>query len=89
MSTNDIPLYKYTNLSASAQIPGAVFLGGIFCASASTGTVKVWDNTTATAPILINTTSLTAGQWYPMPAVLRNGLFITIGGTADTTVFWL
>lgn len=81
--------YKYKNISASALIgEGATHLAGIFCASASTGTVKVWDNTAASGTVCANTFSLTAGTYYELPARLKNGLYITIGGTADITVFY-
>lgn len=90
MSTNDAVYYKYTNLSASAKISDTpVKLGGIFCASSSSGTIKVWDNTAASGAIVVNTFSIAAATWYPLPFILQNGCFITVGGTADITVAWL
>lgn len=84
--------YNTTNLTASAAIqnnPGGRRLGGIFCASSTAGTVKIWDNTAASGTVVVNTFSVTAGTWYNLPAQTSTGLFITIGGTADITVFWL
>lgn len=92
MSTQDAVIYKYTNLSASAAITpvaGPRRLGGVFCASSSAGTLKIWDNTAASGAVVVNTFSLVAGTYYPIPALLQNGLFLTIGGTTDITVFWL
>jgi hypothetical protein len=77
----------YKNLSASGLVrTGAGQLLGIFVASSSSGTVKVWDNTSAATTVIVNTTSVSAGTFYPMPFAFNTGLFITIGGTADITV---
>ncbi len=78
---------QYSNKSASALIyTGAGRVLGIFCASSTAGTVKLWDQTSAAAPILVNTTSVYGGTWYPMPFDFVNGLYLTIGGTCDVTV---
>ena len=80
----------YTNLTATAQVyagPGSLL--GIFVASASSSpTIKVWAALTATAPIVVNTFTPIAGTFYPIPANFQTGLFVTIGGTVDCTVFW-
>lgn len=90
MSSNDAVYYKYSNLTASAQVqPGIGKLGGIICASQTAGTVKVWDSLDASGSVVLNTMSLEAGKTYALPAILRTGLFVTIGGTADITVFYL
>jgi hypothetical protein len=79
----------YKNLSASALVrTGAGQLLGIFVASSSSGTVKLWDNTSAATTVIINTTSVAAGTFYPVPATFSTGLYVTIGGTADITVFF-
>ena len=80
---------NYTNLSASAQVragPGALL--GVFVASSSSGTIKLWDSLTAANAIIINTTSVTGGTFYPIPVVFGTGLYCTIAGTADITVLW-
>lgn len=79
--------HEYSNLSASgvvSSLPGNLI--GVFCASSSSGTLKLWDNTSAGAPILVNTFSLVGGSWYPIPIRFKTGLYATIGGTADITV---
>jgi len=79
----------YFNISASAQIaskPGRLL--GIFVASASASpTIKVWDSLTAANSILVNTFTPVAGTFYPIPGRFGTGLFVTISGTVDCTVF--
>ena len=78
---------SYANLSASALVKtGEGFLTGVFVASTTGGTLKLWDNTTAVAPILTNTITFTAAGWYPMPFHFNTGLYATIGGTLDCTL---
>lgn len=77
---------SYSNLSSSALVKtGEGHLLGVFCASSSSGTLKVWDNTSAATTVLVNTFSLVAGTWYPLPFRFGVGCYATIGGTADVT----
>lgn len=81
----------YKQITASGLVKeGAGKLLGIFVtAAATTPTLKVWDQTTATAPILADT-------WTPVAATeylnftggitFTRGLFITISGTVVCTV---
>ena len=80
----------YTNITASALIlSGRGQLLGIFVASATTTpTIKVWGQTSAAAPIIVNTFTPAAGVYYPIPAAFTDGLYVTISGTVDCTVFW-
>lgn len=59
-------------------------LTGILVASSTSGTIKVED----AHGIIVNTMSVSAGQFYPMPCDFRGGLTITVGGTLDATVFY-
>jgi hypothetical protein len=61
-------------------------LTGIFVASSTSGTIKLWDNTAASGTVLVNTFSATAATWYPLPFAFGTGLYITVGGTIDYTV---
>ena len=81
----------YQNISASTQIsPAPGDLLGIFVASAtSTPTIKVWDSLTAADDIIANTFTPLAGTYYPIPAHFNTGLYITISGTVDCTIFSL
>ena len=79
----------FFNLSASANAyAGAADLYGIFVASSAAATVKVWDGTTAAGPIIANTFTAIGGTFYPLPAKCGAGIFVTISGTADMTVFY-
>ena len=77
---------SYKNLSASGQVKASAGnLIGIFVASGSP-TIKVWDSTAASGAILVNTFQAAVGFW-PIPANFTVGLYVTITGTADITVF--
>lgn len=76
-----------TNLSSDTLVKsGAGNLVGIFVASSTSGTIKVWDNTSATGTVLVNTFSAGAATWYPLPFAFGTGLYVDIGGTIDLTV---
>ena len=78
---------EYVNISASALVKtGEGVLSGIFVASSSSGTIKLWDNTSAATTVLVNTTSVIGGTWYPLPFRFKTGLYVTIAGTLDCTV---
>lgn len=91
MSTPVVESGNYSNISASALVrSGAGQLLGIFVASCSgTPTIKVWDNTSAATTVLVNTFTPTAGTFFPIPASFSTGIYVTLGGTVDCTVFWL
>lgn len=81
----------YTNISASALIKtGAGRLKGFMVNSHSSGTLKLWDNTSAATTVLLNTITFNAGPAvFVLPDVeFGTGLYATVGGTADITIFW-
>ena len=81
----------YTNISASALIKtGAGRLKGFMVNSHTSGTLKLWDNTSAATTILLNTITFNAGPAiFVLPDVeFGTGLYATVGGTADITIFW-
>ena len=94
--TNDIIKIRdnatYTNLSASALIKtGAGVIKGIVVNSHSSGTLKLWDNTSGATTVIFNTITFAAGSGIVLnlPAVeFSTGLYATIGGTADITILW-
>jgi hypothetical protein len=93
--TNDIIKIRdnatYTNISASALIKtGAGVLKGIVVNSHTSGTLKLWDNTSAATTVIFNTITFAAGpNFISLPAVeFSTGLYATIGGTADITLLW-
>ncbi len=83
---------KYTNLTASALIKtGAGVVSGFIVNSHTSGTLKLWDAVTATAPVLMNTFTFPAGSSsvrLPDDVSFDTGLYATITGTADITLIW-
>ena len=83
---------SYTNISASALIKtGAGVVSGFMVNSHTSGTLKLWDNTSAATTVLLNTITFAAGpQMINLGADISfaTGLYATIGGTADITIFW-
>ena len=79
---------KAKNVSASGLVKtGAGSVKGIFVASATTGTIKLWDNTAGSGPVLVNTFTVAPGVFYELGHMsFATGLFITIGGTVDCTI---
>ncbi len=76
---------KYVNISASAAIKSSEgYLAGIFVNSTTSGTLKLWDATTATGNVICNTFTPNLG-WNPCPMHFSNALYATIGGTLDCT----
>ena len=94
--TNDVLKVEdrstYTNLSGSALIKtGAGRVKGFMVNSHSSGTLKLWDNTSAATTVLLNTITFAAGSglMFNLPDVeFSTGLYATVGGVADITIFW-
>lgn len=77
----------YSNGTADALIKtGRGLLVGIFVASSTSCTIKLWDNTSAATTVLVNTFSASAATWYPLPFVFNTGLYLDVSGTCDVTV---
>lgn len=88
---------NYTNISASAQISARPCrLRGFMINSCAAGaTLKIWDQTSAAVPILLNTmtfsaTPTTGLAQFPDGGIdCKNGLYVTIAVAAmDITIFW-
>ena len=94
--TNDVLKVRlnasYTNLTASALIKtGAGTVGGFSVNSHTSGTLKLWDNTSAATTVLTDTYTFPAGSSvvnFGQSVNYSTGLFATIGGTANITIFW-
>ena len=82
------PTYK--NMSASGAVKSGVGkLRGIFVASTTGGTLKLWDNTAASGSVLVNVFTPAAATYYDFgDVVFGTGLYITLANTADWTVFY-
>ena len=77
---------KAVNLSASALAKtGPGFVHGVYVASTTGGTIKLWDALTATTPVLVNTFTPAVG-WHELPFVFSTGLYVTIANTIDCTL---
>lgn len=79
----------YSNKTASATIKtGNGLIYGFVVNSHTSGTVKLWDNTSAATTVILNTYTFPSGSQvvsFPEPIAFVNGLYATIGGTADIT----
>ena len=82
--------FKYKNTAASALVKtGQGSVAGFIINSHTSGTLKLWDNTSAATTVLMNTYTFTAGSGvvnFPKPIAFDVGLYATIGGTADITI---
>ena len=82
------PTYKQTGSSVLVKT-GVGALRGIFVSSSDQATIKLWDNTSAATTILVNTFTAAAATYYPLADVKFGiGLYITITGTLECTVFY-
>jgi len=81
---------KYTNGSTSQLIrTGGGKFYGVIVNSHTSGTLKFWDDTTATGTVILNTITFAAGPQtllFPTPIEFYTGLFATVGGTIDYTI---
>lgn len=85
-------IYKYQNITASTLIKtGSGFVKGFIVNSNTSGTLKLWDNTSAAGTVIINTYTFPAGSSvvsFPDVVAFNTGLYATVGGTADVTLVW-
>jgi hypothetical protein len=93
--TNVQPYGLYKNISASALIKtGEGELQAVIINSHSSGTLKLWDNTSAATTVICNTITFSAvattgERWIPFFGLKFNtGCYATIGGTADLTFIY-
>lgn len=92
LTANDFGLLSpiYKQMSASALVKtGYGRLRGVFCSSSTGGTLTLYDDLVGATPLIANTFSLTAATYYNMADVAYGtGLYATIGGTAEITLFY-
>lgn len=83
---------KYLNGTTSQLVKtGEGTLYGIIVNSHTSGTLKLWDNTTAAGTVIINTFSFPSGSgvyMLPQGVSFYTGLFATVGGTLDYTLLY-
>ena len=82
--------YKYTNGTTSQAIrTGTGSIAGIIVNSHTSGTIKLWDNTSAATTVIMDTFTFPAGSgiyMFPKPIEFYTGLFVTVGGTLNYTI---
>lgn len=67
-------------------ITGPGRLAGYIVNSSSSGTLKAWDNTTGSSPVIHDTMALAVGMhMFPKPVRFATGLYLTVGGTISVT----
>jgi len=83
---------KSENVVATRLIQtGAGVIAGIIVNSHSSGTLKLWNNTSAASPaegdpLIMDTFTFPSGSgiyMFPNPIIFTNGLFATVGGTLN------
>lgn len=83
---------NYKNITASALIKtGFGKVAGFIVNSHTSGTLKLWDNTSGATTVITNTYTFASDSQvvrFPEPICFNTGLYATIGGTADVTIIW-
>ena len=89
-SADNVKYLNGTTSQAVKSTAGALY--GVIVNSNTSGTFKLWDNTSAATTVLLNTftpTSATSQVYlFPMGISFNTGLFITVSGTIDYTVLY-
>ena len=81
-------LYKNMTASGVVKASGGILMG-MYVNSTTAGTIKLWDNPTAGSGTVINNTITPAIGYHPLGgAVASTGLFATITGTLDVTLYY-
>jgi len=65
---------------------------GILVSTATSGTIKAWDNTAASGTVLFDTTAaltLSSPLFVPVNMAFANGLFLTLGGTISCAAVYV
>ncbi len=88
---------QWIRLTASALVKkatGLCTITGILCTESSSLIINVWDGQDASGTLgpttkVLGPLTLVAGNPYPIPAKLNNGLYIeVVSGTGSFTVFY-
>lgn len=74
---------RITSTGAVKTGPGSV--QGVLASTSSSGTLTLYDNTSAAGSVIVSALPLVAGQYYPLNFKFSKGLWAVIGGTADIT----
>lgn len=79
----------HSNRTATATIKtGAGTLVGMYVNSTTSGTIKLYDNTSAAGTVINNTITPAVGYHDLGNAAFSIGLHAVIGGTLDVTLYY-
>ena len=83
---------SYKNITADTLIKtGFGKVAGFVVNSHTSGTLKLWDNTSAATTVITNTYTFPSGSQvvsFPEPISFDTGLYADIGGTVDLTIIY-
>lgn len=83
---------SYTQITADTLIKtGAGRVFGVIVSSHTSGTLKLWDNTSAATSPLTNTYTFPSGSSvlsFGSGVEFTTGLYADVGGTVDITILW-
>lgn len=83
---------KYRNITADTLIKtGSGTVYGVVVNSHTSGTLKLWDNTSAASTVICNTYTFPAGSsviTFPTAVEFYTGLYADVGGTVDITIIY-
>ena len=88
---NTQPYGLYSNVTSTKLIAtGAGNVAGIIVASNTSGAIKLWDYTSATSTVLLNTYTFSAGSSYInlYGARFTTGLYASTTGTVDADIIF-
>lgn len=79
----------YKNITASTLVKtGFGVLKGMYVNSTSSGTIKFWDNTSASTTVINNTITPAVGYHDLGGVDFNTGLYATIANTLDVTLHY-
>lgn len=83
---------NYKNITADTLIKtGFGQVAGFVVNSHTTGTLKLWDNTSAATTVITDTYTFPSGSGvysFPEPISFNTGLYADVGGTVDITIIY-
>jgi hypothetical protein len=91
MSANITSSGAYKLVSGTGNVcPRTCNLLGFMCNSTTSGTINIYDDaSTGTSTPVTGTITPNAGQWYPLPVSLSQGLNVVIANTLNVTMVFI
>ncbi len=86
MAIGNLPIGSAYPITGTGQVKtGFGAIVGFFCSSSTSGTLTVYDSASGASNQIVASFPLVAGQYYPLPFALANGLYAVVGGAATGT----